>query len=97
VLVQFHDHLYTLPVEDPDTQKKNKLEEFPEEYRSLVIMLGQDSSLAGSRDLAKYVKGKVKPAVMSEDEQVVGKSNHRCRKTTNAWPGFLLLQFQRSM
>jgi hypothetical protein len=39
----------------------------------LIIMLGQDSGLAGSKDLAKYVKGKIKPAVMSEDEQVVGK------------------------
>jgi hypothetical protein len=68
-------------VEDPETKKKNKLEEFPEEYRSLVIMLGQDSSFAGSRDLARYVKGKVKPAVMSEDEQVVGTLSDRCGKT----------------
>jgi hypothetical protein len=72
VLVQFHDHLYTLPIEDSETKKKNKLEDFPDEYRPLVIMLGQDSGLAGPRDLARYIKGKMKPAVMSEDEQVVG-------------------------
>jgi hypothetical protein len=101
VLVQFHDYLYTLPLEgstpsipsaststlpSPSTtsstatttsssKKKNKLEVFPETYRPLIVMLGQESSLSGSKELARYIRGKIKPAVMGvgEYEEVVGK------------------------
>jgi hypothetical protein len=101
VLVQFHDYLYTLPLEgstsslpsaststlpSPSTasttattttssKKKNKLEVLPETYRPLIVMLGQESSLSGSKELARYIRSKIKPAVMGmgEDEGVVGK------------------------
>jgi len=109
VLVQFHDYLYTLPMEGDmpippiassstskpssstspssitpaaaaatssaaTTKKKNKLEVFPEAYRPLIVMLGQESGLSGSKELARYIKGKIKPAVMGEEEGVVGES-----------------------
>lgn len=52
-------------------KKKNKLDSLPDVYHPLIVMLGQESALPGSKELARYIRGKIKPAIMGEEESVV--------------------------